>query len=72
MYEGLILAILLYGSECWVLTERLRQCLRAFHAQCLRVMCHVTRLRTWQEGISTRALELEVVLLLRGDHGHAS
>ena len=33
--------------------------LRSFHAQCLRVLCHVTRLRTWQEGISTRALEME-------------
>ena len=43
-----------------MLTECLRNRLRVFHASCLRTMCHVTRTRSWQEGISTRALEREM------------
>jgi hypothetical protein len=60
VYEGLVLAILLYGSECWVLTEALRQRLHVFHAQCLRTMCRVTRLKVWEESISTKALADEM------------
>ena len=45
-----------------MLTEAMRHRLRCFHAQCLRVMSHVTRLRTWQEGISTAALAREIGL----------
>ena len=60
MYEGLVLAILLYGSECWVLTEALRQRLHVFHAQCLRTMCRVTRVKVREESISTKALADEM------------
>lgn len=62
VYEGLILAILLYGSECWVLTELMRQRLRGFHSQCLRTMCGVRRLRMWRERISTSELAAELGL----------
>ena len=34
VYEGLILKILLYGSESWCLTEKLLNLLRRFHARC--------------------------------------
>ena len=62
MYEGLILAILLYGSECWVLTERLYDRLRVFHAQCVRLMNRVNRRHTREYHISTRDLEVEMGL----------
>ena len=54
MYEALILSILLYGCECWCMTEVLRQRLRVFHAQCLRAMCRVTRKHTWEHHITSR------------------
>jgi hypothetical protein len=62
VYEGLILAILLYASECWVLTELMRQRLRLFHAQCLRAMCGVSRSRSRQERISTWELTQQLGL----------
>ena len=60
VYERLVLAILLYGSECWCLTEELFARLRVFHAQCLRVMSRVTRKHTWDHHISTQALGQEL------------
>ena len=62
VYEGLILAILLFGSECWVLTERMRQRLRSFHAQCLRTMRSVKRSRQRCEHISTHELAQQMGL----------
>jgi hypothetical protein len=62
VYEGLILAILLYASECWLVTEQMRSKLRAFHAQCLRTMSSVKRLRMWSEHISTWELQQDVGL----------
>lgn len=60
VYTGLILAILLYASESWSLTEELRRRLCIFHAQCLRTMSRVTRTHTWRHRISTQALEQEM------------
>ena len=62
VFEGLILAILLFGSECWVLTEKMRQRLRGFHARCLRTMCLVNRKRQWRERISTWELTQQMGL----------
>ena len=62
IYEGLILAILLYGSECWCLTEKLYHKLRLFHARCARSMCRVTRKHTWKHKISTDKLLARVGL----------
>ena len=56
MYSGQILSILLYGSEAWLITERMMQRLRVFHAQCLRVMLGVSRTQVWRERISTAGL----------------
>ena len=47
VYISVILAILLYGCECWSLTEKLLSRLRVFHNQCVRTMCRVTRKHTW-------------------------
>ena len=51
--EALILSILLYGCECWCLTEVLLQRLRVFHAQCLRAMCRVARKHSWEHHITS-------------------
>ena len=56
VYIGLILSILLYGSECWSLTEKLYNSLRCFHARCIRAMCIVTRYHTRHHRISTEQL----------------
>ena len=42
IYNSLVLGILLYGCESWVLTEMLRAKLEAFHNRCVRAMCGVT------------------------------
>jgi len=41
VYTALCLSVLLYGSECWCLTEKLFDKLRGFHHRCVRAMCHV-------------------------------
>ena len=41
IYLSIILPILLYGCECWCLTESLNRKLRNFHNQCVRAMCRV-------------------------------
>ena len=56
VYERLVLAIGLFGCECWCLTEALWRELRCFHAQCLRAMCRVTRKHTWDHRVSTQEL----------------
>ena len=52
----MVLAILLYGSESWCLTEVLLQQLRALHGRCLRCMSRVTRAHTWRLHITSDEL----------------
>ena len=54
VYTALILSVLLYGSESWVLTEELWGKLRVYHAQCVRGMCRVNRWHTRRYKTSTR------------------
>lgn len=63
VYESLILSILLYGAECWCLTEKLLHLLRLFHARCARAMCRVNRLHVRKHRISTSELLDRVGLL---------
>ena len=63
VYTGVILAILLYGCECWSLTETLYTRLRLFHAQSVRVMARVTRKDVWRRRISTTKLLTELDML---------
>ena len=56
VYCSYILPILLYGAECWCLTEKLLRLLSNFHNQCLRVMCHTNRFLAWQNRLSMAVL----------------
>mmetsp|Transcript_29568 Transcript_29568/g.63652 ORF Transcript_29568/g.63652 Transcript_29568/m.63652 type:complete len:248 (-) Transcript_29568:200-943(-) len=61
-YEGVVLAILLFGSEGWCLPEVQMQRLRVLHARCLRSMCRVTRTHTWKHHIPSEELMLRLGL----------
>ena len=41
VYVAIVMSILLYGSEMWVISVDSRRKLRSFHNRCLRVMCGV-------------------------------
>lgn len=56
VYSTLILPILLYGAECWSLTEHLLRKLKTFHHMCLRAMCRVNRRHTRKHRISNGIL----------------
>ena len=56
VYVTLIINILLYGAECWCLTETLLHQLRSFHHHCIRVMCGVTRWHVWRHHIRNAEL----------------
>ena len=43
IYYSLVLGILLYGCESWLLTTPLLNKLKAFHHRCVRAMCGVSR-----------------------------
>ena len=62
VYEAVVMSISLYGSECWSLTEGLRQRLRGMQAQHLRAMSRVSRTHTWRHHISTQQLGREMGL----------
>jgi len=62
VYNGLVLAILLYGSESWSMTEVLMNRLRVFQAACVRAMCRVTMHHVWEQRISTKDLEKQLGL----------
>lgn len=57
VYNGLVLAILLYGCESWALTEKMLGYLRVFHATCVRAMNNVSMTHVWRFRISTAELE---------------
>jgi hypothetical protein len=44
LYSTLVLNLLLYGCENWVLTAPLRQRLDTFHNRCVRAMARPTHL----------------------------
>ena len=56
-YEGLILSILLFGSECWSLTADARRRLSCFHNRCVRQMCRVTKWHQWKLHIHQHTME---------------
>ena len=61
-YEGLILSILLYGSESWSITEKLFQHLRVFHNRCVRAMSNVTMKNVYEQRLSTNELLVQLGL----------
>jgi hypothetical protein len=56
VYVALVLSILLYGSECWCLTEKLFNKLRSFHNSCARAMCLITMRHTIKHHVKTASL----------------
>jgi hypothetical protein len=56
MYAALVLSILMYGSECWVLTADLMKELRTFHRSNVRSLCGVNMKLTQNYHISTSSL----------------
>ena len=57
VYNSLVLSVLLYGSESWALTQRLRDKLRSFHRRCVRSMCRVNMWHVQEYHITAQALE---------------
>jgi len=62
VYCSFILPILLYGAECWCLTEKLLKLLSKFQNQCVRVMCHTNRYLAWQNRLSMSDLFVKLSL----------
>lgn len=56
IFRSLILPILLYGSECWCMTEIMMRKIRNFYHNCVRNMCRVNRKHTYLHRISTAEL----------------
>jgi hypothetical protein len=62
IYSSFVVSILLYGSECWSMTEKLLDRLRSFHHCCVRSMCRITMRHTIKRRITTTSLlsQLEI------------
>ena len=43
LFNSAVLSVLLYGSETWVLTEKLEKILNSFHTTCLRIILGVSQ-----------------------------
>ena len=56
VYIAICISILLYGSECWCLTEKLFNKLRFFHNRCVRAMCRINIHTTIKYKIKTADL----------------
>lgn len=56
VFKTLVLSLLLYGSECWCLTEKLRRRLQTFYRSCVRTMCRITIAHTIRHHIKTSDL----------------
>ena len=58
-YVALVLSILLYGSECWAITARMRRKLRSFHRFCCRTMFGIKNMHQVKDQKTTTAEVLE-------------
>ncbi len=63
-YKSLVLSlpVLLYGSECWVVSAQNMRLLQRLHRKCIRIMCRVTRHHTQKHLISGSTEEVEAKL----------
>ena len=55
LFSSSVLSVLLYGSETWVLTPKLRQQLNAFHVICLRIILNIKQ----EDHVSNEAVYLQ-------------
>ena len=56
VYRAVVLAVLLYGSETWVLKDQHTKRLNVFHNRCVRTILGVNRFEHWQERLTTQVL----------------
>ena len=52
IYHSNVLSVLLYGAECWRVTQRDSQRLSGFHTSCLRKICRIY----WPQKITNKEL----------------
>ena len=52
IYSSDVLSVLLYGAECWRVTQRDSQRLSVFHTSCLRKICRIY----WPQKITNKEL----------------
>ena len=57
VYRGLVLSVLLYGSECWALRVADERRLICFHNRCVRVMTRISKHKQWKRHITGEELE---------------
>ena len=62
IYVTIVISILLFGSETWGCREDLLSKLEVFHNQCVRQICHVTRMMQWKKRVKTITLNNRVGL----------
>ena len=55
LYQSYILSVLLYGAECWRLTQKDNQRLSGFHTKCLRKICKIY----WPRKITNKDLYVQ-------------
>jgi hypothetical protein len=53
LYVSLLVSILLYGSETWIMTKGIMDKLRKFHHSCVRSMCGI---ESWHQHVSPDTL----------------
>ena len=52
IYHSNVLSVILYGAECWTVTQRDSQRLSGFHTSCLRKICRIY----WPKKITNKEL----------------
>ena len=56
VYRAVVLSVLLYGAETWVLKAQHVKRLNSFHNRCIRTILGVTRYQQWKERITSTHL----------------
>ena len=56
VYRAVVLAVLLYGAETWMMMVVHTRCLNSFHNRCIRTILGVTRYQQWNERLISQRL----------------
>ena len=56
VYQTTVLAVLLYGTETWILKTPHLKCLTVFHNHCVRTILGISRYEQWQQYHKSAAL----------------
>ena len=68
VYEGMVLAILMYGAETWILSKRMEMKLTYFHRRIVRLMANVNRFTVRKHRITAYSLEKRLQLRSARDY----